>query len=134
LPPAALVVAGALVLGPAWSALAWFARRQADLGEGAVAGDGALGLLGLLAGLVTAALLAARPGRLPAVRAAVVICAATLSCPLTWLVGRLTGAPTLLAVGMLLLWPLSASAITLLRVLVSLALRPTAGPAIRREP
>lgn len=111
---------GGVTVGAGWAALAPVAERSSAEAEAMVAHDAVLGLLGLAAGLLTAAVLAFAPGPRPGLRASVVLVAAAAGAMLSWGVGRATGAPTLHAVGMALLWPLAAAVVTVVRSVINL--------------
>jgi hypothetical protein len=115
-----IVGAGGVLVGSGWALLAPIVGRAAAVGESEVAHDAVLGLFGLAAGLITGLFLLARPGPNPGVRAAVVLFAATSGSLLAWEVGRLLHAPGLAAVGMALVWPLTAAVIGLVRSVFSL--------------
>lgn len=117
-------MAGVLVAGVAvgllWSALSPWTRTLRGPEEAMAAGDATLGLLGVLAGIVTTLVLFRRPGTNPSLRLAVVLVASTVGAFLAWPVGRLCGAPVLHAVGVLLLWPLTVALLNLARSVVGL--------------
>lgn len=119
LPAMSISLGGGILLGVAWAMLAPAAAGRAGAGEGEAARDVTFGLLGVLAGVITAVVLLIWPGRRPAAHAAVVLGAAILASPLAWGVGRLLGAYTLQAVALVVVWPLVAAAVTMIRSLVS---------------
>jgi hypothetical protein len=92
--------------------------RWTGSAEDAAAGDVTFGLLGILAGLITAVVLLVWPGSRPAARAALVLAAASAASLLGWGAGRLLGAPTLHAVALVVLWPLVAAVVTMVRSLI----------------
>jgi hypothetical protein len=114
----ALLAAG-LLLGGVWALAAPAAARAADPGESRIAVDGLLALLQLGAGLVTAAVLAALPGRDRAVRLVTVLVGSAagglLAVPLGAARGVHVHAP-----GSALLWPLAVAVLTTLRMLAGL--------------
>jgi hypothetical protein len=117
--PVLLVATGAgIAVGAGWVVLAPVVVRWTGSVEGAAAGDVTFGLLGILAGLMTAVVLLVWPGARPAAHAAAVLAAAAGASPLAWGVGRLLGAPTLHAVALLVLWPLVAAVVTMVRALI----------------
>jgi hypothetical protein len=119
----ALLAAG-VALGGLWAELAPAVARRADPGEARIAVDGTLALLLLAAGLVTAVLLALRPGPQPAVRLAVVLGGSLAGGGLAWLVGHLTGL-SVGAPGVLLLWTLAVAVLTALRAVTALVISPS---------
>jgi len=118
----AFLLAG-LLLACLWWALAPILRDLSDPAESAVATDGTLLCLELLAGAVTGAGLLLRPGPAPARRLVEVLVLTALGSVTGWfVVDRLTDAGPLNALGILLVWPLTASAVVTLgsaRVLFS---------------
>jgi hypothetical protein len=120
---AGAVLASGLVLGAVWVLWAPSLAHGADLGEAKVSVDGLLALLGLGAGLVTAAALVVVPGARPTVRLAVVLGAATAANLLAVLVGAARGL-SLGAPGIALLWPLATAVLTALRTLASFIASP----------
>jgi hypothetical protein len=101
------------VVGLLWAFLApRVAGRFAGTGERLIAGDGTLALLGAAAAVVTAVLLAARPGPRPALRTGCVLVGSVVAGVLSWRVGEAVGAPPLRAVGLMLVWPALASLLT----------------------
>ena len=119
-----------LVLGGVWALAAPALAQRADPGETGVAVDGLLGLLGIAAGLVTAAALAWLPGRQPVVRLVAVLVGSTGGALLAAGVGLARGLE-LMAPGLALLWPLVVALLTAVRLLVGLLVSPegTNGPA-----
>lgn len=117
--PAVMVLIVGVLLGGCWALLgSVLVERSAPSGESRFAVDGTMALLGLLAGVVTAAALAARPGRRPALRTVLVLCASVAASGVAWGAGLLLGSPQLHAPGVLLVWP---SVAALLLALGSLA-------------
>lgn len=104
--PAVVVLVLGVLLGGCWALLApVVADRSAASGESRFAVDGTMAMLGLLAGVVTAGALAARPGRRPALRAVLVLVASAAASALAWGAGLVLGSPQLHAPGVLLVWP-----------------------------
>jgi hypothetical protein len=104
--PAVVVLIVGVVLGACWALLsAVLVERSAPSGESRFAVDGTMALLGLIAGVVTAAVLAARPGPRPALRTVLVVGASVAGSGLAWGAGLLLGSPQLHAPGVLLVWP-----------------------------
>jgi hypothetical protein len=120
---AAVLLASGLLLGAVWAYAAPDVARGADLGEGRVAVDGLLALLGTGAGVVTALVLFAVPGPRPAVRLAVVLGGATAAGLLAALVGLSSGL-RIGAPGVALLWPLVTAVVTALRTLAGIVVSP----------
>ncbi len=110
-------LAGAVVVGVGWRFLAPVAAHASPAGEVEIAHDGTLGLVGCLAGVVTALLLAWFPGPRPVWRVVLTLLATSAAGLLSWGVGHALGAPPLHAIGMALLWPLVAAAVTTVRSL-----------------
>jgi hypothetical protein len=117
------LLAAGLVLGGVWTLVAPTLAERADPGETRVAVDGVLGLLGLTAGLVTAAGLAVAHGREPVVRVVAVLVGSTGGALLAVGVG-LAGGLRLGAPGLALLWPLVAAVVTAVRLLLGLLTSP----------
>jgi hypothetical protein len=107
----ALAVAGVGV-GVAWRLLAGPVVRASDATEAAAAADGALALLGVLAGFATALLLLARLGPRPALRVLVVLAGACAAGALSWATGALLGAPRLRAPAAAFAWPAATALLT----------------------
>jgi len=104
--PAVVVLIAGVVLGACWALLgAVLVERSAPSGEARFAVDGTMALLGLVAGVLTAAALAARPGTRPALRTVLVVAASVAASGLAWGAGLLLGSPQLQAPGVLLVWP-----------------------------
>lgn len=118
------VLAAGLVLGAIWGLSAPVLASSADLGESKVTVDGLLALLGIGAGVVTSVGLAIAPGPRPPLRLAVVLVAATAANLMAVLMGRAIHGLTLGALGVALLWPLTAAVLTALRILASFILAP----------
>jgi hypothetical protein len=114
----------AIVVGVAWWLLAPVVARWTGSVEDAAARDVTFGLLGVLAGLLTAGALLIWPGRRPAVHTALVIAAGTGASALAWWIGELAGARPLHAVALVVVWPLVAAAVTVLRSLVAVLFGP----------
>ena len=105
-----LLLGGGLLVAALWRLAA---PEVADAGnplEGPAAVDGTLALLGVLAGVVTAASVLLWPGSLPARRTLVVMIGSVVASVLSWQVGDLLGEPQLRANGVCLIWPIIASA------------------------
>ncbi len=117
------LLAAGLVLGGIWALAAPPLAQRADPGETRVAVDGVLGLLGLAAGLVTAAGLAVAGGREPVVRVVAVLAGSTGGALLAVGVGLAAGL-RLGAPGLALLWPLVVAVVTAVRLLLSLLTAP----------
>jgi hypothetical protein len=117
-PLVACLVTG-VVLGLTWSLLAQRAGESwATSGESLVAGDGVLALLGTVAGILTALLLAVRQGAHPAARATVVLLGTVVGAGVAWATGLLVGAPDVRATGVVLAWPAVTALLTAVRSLV----------------
>jgi len=112
---AVAVVAGGVLVGVLWAVVAPFVTGHSDRTETQASGDGTLAILELIAGVVTATALVLRPGRQPAARFAIAVVGVTGGAFLSWAVGAATGAPHLAAAGVVLLWPFTVAAITVLR-------------------
>ena len=93
-----------------WRALAPGLARLSDGGEQAAAVDGALGLVELVAGLVTAGAVLIRPGRRPTLRVLAAILGSVAGSCAAWWIGDLIGRPALRAVTVAAVWPLATSA------------------------
>lgn len=107
----ALPLAGVGV-GVAWRLLVGPIVGASDQAEAVAAGDGALALLGLLAGIVTAVVLLARLGPSPALRVLVVLVGACVAGALSWGTGLLLGAPRLRAPAAAFAWPTATALLT----------------------
>ncbi len=121
---AALAAVAALVVAVLWSTLAGRVARASTPNEVQISHDALLGCLGIVTGVLTAGLLIFFPGPSPARRVAITLTLVTAGSFLAWAVGRAIGAPVLHAVGMVLLWPLVAAALTTLRSLFALLFSP----------
>jgi hypothetical protein len=105
-----MLVAGGLVVAALWRLLA---PQVADSGnplEAAAAVDGTLAMLGVVAGVVTAAGVLLWPGPSPVRRSIVAIVFSLLASAVSWQVGDLLGDPDLRATGAALVWPIITSA------------------------
>jgi peptidoglycan/LPS O-acetylase OafA/YrhL len=111
-----------VLVGVLWALLAPFVVGHTDRTETQASGDTTLALLELLAGVVTAAALAWRPGRRPAARFAVALVGVAGAAFLSWAVGEAVGAPVLHAIGVVLIWPFVTAGLTVVRVVVDLVL------------
>jgi hypothetical protein len=118
-----IALIGAALVGAGWAAAIPLARRWSYDNESVVAQDGTLGLLGILAGMVTGGLLIIFPSRIPAVRVSVGILASLLGSGLAFLLGQQLGASALLASGMVLIWPITTSVVVLVRSVMGLLLQ-----------
>jgi hypothetical protein len=119
--PALLAVG--LALGGLWAWLAPGVAGRGDPAEARIAVDGTLALIMLGAGVVTAIVLALRPGGQPAVRLVAALLGSLAGGLLAWLVGHLSG----LSVGapaVTLLWALALAVLTALRALAGLVATP----------
>ena len=114
---AAVVALAGVALGAAWAALVGPVSGAAETFERAVASDGTFVVLTTVAGVVTAVLLVRRPGRHAPARVAVVLLASLAGAALAWGTGVVLGAPSLRAVGAVLLWPAVASLLVALGAL-----------------
>lgn len=117
-------VASGILVGVGWTVLAPVVARWAGAAEDAAARDVTFGLLGVLAGLLTAAALVVGSGASPAVHTALVLAVATGASVLAWGVGELLGAHPLHAIALVVVWPLVAAAMTVVRSLVAVLLGP----------
>jgi hypothetical protein len=102
----ALLLGAGLLVAAAWRLLA---PEVADAGnplESAAAVDGTLALLGVFAGVATAASVLLWPGSLPARRTIVVLVFSVIASVLSWQLGDLLGEPELRANGVALVWPI----------------------------
>jgi hypothetical protein len=124
LPVMLVSLASGLALGAAWVVLAPLVAAWTGAAEDDAARDAAFGLLGVLAGLVTAVALLVWPGSRPALHTGFVLCGVTLASLLAWGVGRLLGAHPLHAVALVVVWPLVAAVVTVLRSLVAVLTGP----------
>ncbi len=111
--------AAGLVLGLGWTFGAPWARSLTDRSEAIAAGDAAFAVCAVALGVVTAAMVAIWPGSAPATRVAVVVGLAAMASLLGWGVGITAHAPELRARGVVLLWPLVVSLLTMARALVA---------------
>jgi hypothetical protein len=116
---------GGLGVGAVWVVLAPVVARWAGPVEDTAARDVTFGLLGVLAGLVTAGALLVWPGSRPALHAGLLLGAATGASLLAWGTGVLLGAQPLRAIALVVVWPLVAAAMTVVRSLVVVLLSPT---------
>lgn len=116
---------GGLGMGAAWVVLAPVLARWVGPVEDAAARDATFGLLGVLAGLVTAGALLVWPGSRPALHTGLLLGAATGASLLAWGTGVLLGAQPLRAIALVVVWPLVAAAMTVVRSLVVVLLRPS---------
>jgi hypothetical protein len=107
----AFLLAG-LALAGLWGVLTPSLREASDQTESAIATDGTLLLLQVLAGLLTGAALLRRPGPDPSRRLLETIALSALGSVAGWfVVDHFTSAGPLNAPGVLLVWPLATSAL-----------------------
>gem|GEM_PF-6874038 len=116
------------MVGVLWRLLWSLATGPGDT-ERAVTGDGILAGLGVLAGIVTAALFLVRSGPAPARRFGVVLVGTVAGSGLAWAVGVLLGTPSLGAVGAAFLWPLATAGVTFAATGIAVFMSPT-GPGL----
>jgi hypothetical protein len=120
-----LPLLGILVVGAAtgllWPPSANLAAKLSEPAEGAAAQQLVFALLGVIAGVVTAVVILRRPGRRLQLRVAVLLPGSLLASGLGYLIGHLAGAPWGAAPATILVWPVVASALVVLRLLVSVA-------------
>jgi hypothetical protein len=105
---AALVVGG-IVVALAWRVLDPYTAKLGEDNETAATVDGTLVLLGLVAGLLTAAFVLIRPGTAPATRTITAILGSVLGAVISWQVGDQVGTPALRATGAAFVWPLATA-------------------------
>lgn len=117
---AVLATVAGLLIAVLWSRFAGDVARASVSTELDIAHDALLGLLGIVAGIMTAGLLIAFPGPSPARRVAITLALVTGASFLAWGVGRSMGAPVLNTVGMVLLWPLVTGILTTLHSLFAM--------------
>ena len=96
----------AMAVGAGWWALDPVLSRAGDRAEVAIAGDAALAIPALVAGLTTALWVILRPGRRPVVRLVVAVVCSLGGSAVSWQVGRSLGVVPLRAYGVLLVWPI----------------------------
>ena len=124
--PLPLIGVGAgITVGALWVVCSPIVVRWTGSVEEAAARDVTFGLLAVLAGLITAVVLLVWPGERPALHAALVLTGAAGSSLLAWGVGLLLGAPPLHAVALVVLWPLVAAAVTMVRSLIGVLVAPS---------
>jgi hypothetical protein len=124
LPLLGVGIGAALAVGAGWVVLAPVVARWTGAVEDAAARDVTFGLLGVVAGLVTAVVLLIWPGARPALHTALVLAAATGASALAWRFGELLGARPLHALALVVVWPLVAAAVTVVRSLVAVLFGP----------
>jgi hypothetical protein len=122
---ALLAAGGGIALGAAWVVFGRLLAGWVSALEGPGAHDVAFALLAVLAGVITAGVLALRPGDRPGLQVGLVLVAVSVASLLAWGVGRLLGAPALHAVAMVVVWPLVTAALTTVRSLISVLLGPS---------
>jgi len=120
LPLLGFLVAGVAV-GLLWLPAARLAVKLSEPVEGAAAQQLVFALLGAVAGVVSAVVILRRPGRGLHVRVTVLLPGTLLASGLGYMVGHLTGIPWGAAPATVLVWPIVASALMVLRLLVSVA-------------
>jgi hypothetical protein len=103
-----LLVAGALLAG-VWRLLTPLAAGLGDEQEASAAVDGTLALLGIAAGVITAAVVLVRPGPRPALRALAGIGGSIPAGAISWQLGDLLGTPALSAIAAAFTWPVSTA-------------------------
>jgi hypothetical protein len=108
--PALALLAGGLLVAAVWRTLGPTVADRGNPLEADVAVDGTLAALGILAGVVTSALVLLLPGRYPVRRTLVVVAFSVLGSVVSWQVGDLLGTPHLRAYGIVLIWPIITSA------------------------
>ena len=128
LPPFVACLAAGVVLGGLWRLLWPLATGPGDT-ERAVSSDGILAGLGVLAGILTAALFLVRSGPAPARRFGVVLVGTIVGSGLAWAVGMVLGTPSLRAVGAAFLWPLATAGVTFAATGIAVFMAPT-GPGV----
>ena len=106
LEPVAVFALAAMAVGAGWWALDPVLSRAGDRAEVAIAGDAALAIPALVAGLTTALWVILRPGRRPVVRLVVAVVCSLGGSAVSWQVGRSLGVVPLRAYGVLLVWPI----------------------------
>ena len=101
-----LLLGGGLLVAAAWRLLAPEVAAAGNPLESAAAVDGTLALLGVFAGVATAASVLLWPGPLPARRTIVVLVFSVIASLVSWQLGDLLGEPELRADGVALVWPI----------------------------
>jgi hypothetical protein len=101
-----LLLGGGLLVAAAWRLLAPGVADTGNPLESAAAVDGTLAVLGVFAGVATAASVLLWPGPLPTRRTLVVLVFSLIASLLSWQVGDLLGEPELRANGVALVWPI----------------------------
>ena len=120
--PAVLVAGGAVLgvaVGVAWRLLTPLAAARVEGYEVRVAGDVTLAALEVLVGLLVGLLGLLRPGPGAAGRFVGAVRGSGAGRAAAWGVGRLLAAPTLTMPSLLLLWPLTVGAVTVVATLVA---------------
>lgn len=117
--PVAWWLAAGLLVGLVWRLVTPWAAAGADNYERLVAGEIVLAVLEVLAGLVVAVLGLMRSGPGSAARLAAAVVGSGGASVVAWGVGRLLGASAVTMTAVLLLWPLTVAAVTVLVSLVA---------------
>ncbi len=104
-----LLIAGGAVAGVAWRLLLPFFLDHSDRQESYFAAEGCLAAVFLLAGLSTGMVVVFRPGHAAAARTTAAIAGSVAGALVAWLTGVLLGAPSPMATGILLIWPVVTS-------------------------
>lgn len=116
-PLLALIVVG-VVLAFVWRVLTPYAAELGDEQESAAAVDGALALLGVATGALTAGFVLRWPGRAPALRTVLVIVGSLIGAVVSWQLGDQLGTPALRAVAAAFTWPVTTSSLVFLGALL----------------
>jgi len=119
----ALAAAGA-VLGLVWRLLVPTVQNVSDGAERAIGGEVAMAGLGLIAGVAVGVLGMVRTGPAPTARFLWSLVGSGVGSLVAWGVGESTGGPPLAATGVLVVWPLSVAAVTVLVTLVTTLVSP----------
>jgi hypothetical protein len=117
--PLLVAAATSIAVGLAWWQLESMLGRATDPAEVTIAGDAAFALPALVAGLLTAGWLVARPGTRPLVRLVVAVGGAVLGSLGAWALGHGLGVAPLRALGVLLVWPIAVSLVVMIASLVA---------------
>jgi hypothetical protein len=113
-----VLLLGAVLLGVLWRQLIPYTVKLGDDSETDAAVDCTLALLGVLAGLLTAAFVLIRPGTSAATRSLLAIAGSIAGGVVSWQVGDLIGTPHLRAVAAAFSWPLMTSTFLFLGALL----------------
>jgi hypothetical protein len=111
-------------LGLVWRLLIAVANSSFPAAERAVTQDGLLGLVVAVAGLGTAIALLRRPGPAPARRGLAALVGSVLGAAMAAGTGFVVGAPSVRALGVLLVWPAVAAAVTFVVLVTMIAFGP----------